>query len=89
MKLTKRQLKEYQAKYEKYKKEVEELLDRVFYLTEDMPYQGDTCETSQRVCLLNAIGKVQSNVNGLEVSDFFEDEDSLSYRKDHPKHYPD
>jgi|SanBayMetagenome_1026888.scaffolds.fasta_scaffold22374_1 hypothetical protein len=81
MNLTKKQLKEYQEKYEKYKLEMEKLLGKMAILTTELPYKGDTCETSQKICLITAINQVQMNVNGLEVSDFFEDEDSLSYRK--------
>jgi len=30
---------------------------------------GDTCESSQRHCLLNALGYFEQNVNGLIIAD--------------------
>lgn len=60
-------------KYEAYKQEMESLLDLMEDLTDDLPYQGDTCEFSQKICLLNAISEFRQNINGLQV-EFFEDE---------------
>ena len=56
-------------KYEAYKQEMESLLDLMEDLTDDLtddlPYQGDTCEFSQK--MLNAISELRQNINGLQV----------------------
>ena len=36
---------------------------------ENMVNDGDTCETSQRICLLNALANVERNINGTEEED--------------------
>lgn len=58
-------------------------LEKMAYAMEDyvekaLPYKGDVCEDSQKVCLLNAIGELQNNINGLEESDLIDD-DELEY----------
>ncbi len=75
MKISKKQYKEYQSQCEKYKKEMEELLERMEDLTNRLPYKGDKCEDSQKICLISAIHEVYASLSGLDVIDFVEDED--------------
>ena len=43
--------------------ELEDLINK------EMPYKGDSEKESQKVCILNAIRKVEMNINGIENKD--------------------
>lgn len=42
-------------------------------LVESLPYKGDRCEDSQKICLRVSLNDVEACINGLRVEDFFED----------------
>ncbi len=41
----------------------------------EMPYRGDKCKDSQKLCLQLALNELEHNVTGLEDEDFKELED--------------
>ena len=43
--------------------ELEDLINK------EMPYKGDSEKESQKVCILNAIKKVEMSINGIEKKD--------------------
>ena len=52
-----------------------EMLDTLRDMIEEtLPFKGDTCQESQKVCLLEAINKVEKCLNGLEEEDLNTDE---------------
>lgn len=57
------ELKEFQELLQEKLEEIEELVNQ-------LPYKGDTCHASQKVCLLNSIKGLSSNINGLTLEDF-------------------
>lgn len=66
----------YQVNINEYKELVESLLEQILELTETyLPYKGDTCEFSQKVCIVNAIAEVNYCINSLEDKDFIDDLD--------------
>jgi hypothetical protein len=75
MKLTKRQQEKYTRQMEKYKKQMVTLVDKMLTMTSTLPYKGDICEDSQKVCLIVAINEVDHCLNGLKLSDFTKEED--------------
>ena len=56
-----------------FKKRSIELLDQLEALINEMPYKGDTCEESQKMCLTNSLMDLSHCFNGVEISDFEED----------------
>lgn len=63
---------EYTKQMEEFKKEMTKLLRKMTTITCGLPYKGDTCEESQKICLINAINTVRQSVNGITISDFVE-----------------
>lgn len=55
-----------------WKHEVEELLQKIEDKIEELPYQGDVCEDSQKICLTQALQELWHNVNGVTDADFVE-----------------
>ena len=51
--------------------EAEELTDKLKNLINRLPYNGDTCETSQKVCLVNQLNELIKNFSGIRREDFF------------------
>jgi hypothetical protein len=46
------------------------LIDDLTDLIERMPYKGDKCECSQKMCLLITLLQFENNVNGTRPEDF-------------------
>lgn len=44
-------------------------LDELKTLSMKLKNDGDTCECSQRICLLEAMSKVERYINGIESTD--------------------
>jgi|SanBayMetagenome_1026888.scaffolds.fasta_scaffold00620_8 hypothetical protein len=61
------------SEIEEYKNQMEKLLDEMKSLTDQLPYKGDKCKDSQKMCLLQAIFEVSVCLNGLEPSDFHQE----------------
>lgn len=56
---------------EDFKEKAEDLLTELeTMITDELPFKGNSEEESQKVCLMNAIHKLRSIVNGVEDSDF-------------------
>ncbi len=52
---------------------MEALTDSLHKLVEcNLVNDGDTEETSQRICLLNRINDLETNINGISVDDLIE-----------------
>lgn len=62
-------------KAEKFKIRVEKLIDKIEDLIEKIPYHGDSCSESQKVCLKQALNEFSYTVNGVEESDFKKSKD--------------
>jgi len=52
--------------------ELENKISEIENLIEQMPYKGDKCETSQKICLTQALNEFGYAVNGIEQSDLKE-----------------
>ncbi len=48
----------------------EDLINSCEDLINELPDQGLTCETSQKLCLLNALSSFHRSLGGLEIGDF-------------------
>jgi hypothetical protein len=48
------------------------LTERLHWLIDEMPYKGDICADSQKLCLLNALKKLEACVAGTVPADFIE-----------------
>lgn len=57
-------------KAEKFKIKANALIYKLELLIDKMPYQGDSCTESQKVCLKQALREVEFNVTGVEDDDF-------------------
>ena len=55
---------------EKFKKRIEALIEKIEDLIDEMPYQGDSEEESQKVYLINQLNEFSYAVNGVKESDF-------------------
>jgi len=53
-----------------FKMEMDYLCSQIEDLINEMPYKGNKEEDSQKVCLQNALNKLQQAVNGCEEEDF-------------------
>ncbi len=54
---------------EKFKKRIEALIEKIEDLIDEMPYQGDSEEESQKVYLINQLNEFSYAVNGIKESD--------------------
>lgn len=60
------------------KKESYQLLEEIEEKISKLPDTGDKCETSQKICIMNALYEVEKNLNGLDMSNVLpEDFDEL------------
>ncbi len=62
-------------KAKEFKNKAEKLIDKIQDLINQMPYKGDTQSDSQKICLTHQLNEFYYTVNGVEDSDFIEDED--------------
>lgn len=53
----------------KFKDQLYKLLRQIEVAVELMPYKGDKCENSQKVCLQQAINELEHNINGVSDKD--------------------
>lgn len=60
---------------DEFKSEMRSHIDAAQELIDAMPHKGDTCSTSQKMCLQQALNELEYAVNGTEQSDLKEDED--------------
>lgn len=61
---------------EEFRQKIEQLIyDIEDLILSEMPDKGDTCEFSQKICLINALSEFEHVLNGVEDSDFEEDDD--------------
>lgn len=61
------------------KKESYQLLEEIEEKISELPDTGDKCETSQKMCIMNALYEVEKNLNGLDMSNVLpEDFDELA-----------
>lgn len=51
------------------KSKLMKLSDSMYGLVKAMPDKGNSCDDSQKVCLLNAINELDSLISGIEDSD--------------------
>jgi hypothetical protein len=56
--------------YKIFETEALHLIEKLEELIETMPNMGDTCEDSQKVCLVAALYKLEQTVNGVSTDDF-------------------
>ena len=56
-------------KVETLKKRLYKKVDEIEAIIEKMPYKGDRCYESQKVCLTQTTYELKSNINGIEQSD--------------------
>ena len=56
-------------KTESFKANLQSRADLVRDRINEMPDKGDTSETSQKICLLNALGELEKNINGITDED--------------------
>ena len=49
--------------------ELHELLNKVENKVDTMPYQGNSCNNSQKVCLQISINDLRATINGIEDED--------------------
>ena len=47
-------------------------IEQLQNLINQMPYKGDTCSESQKLCLQQALNELEHNVNGVEEEDLNE-----------------
>lgn len=57
-------------KAEKFKRRIETLIERIEDIINEMPYQGDSEEKSQKIYLINQLNQFSYAVNGVRESDF-------------------
>lgn len=62
-------------KSEEFKKKAQSLIDQFQALINGMPWQGDTCEESQKLCLQKDLNELQWSVNGTNYLDFYKKEE--------------
>ncbi len=62
-------------KSETFKNRVEKLIGKIETIIDKMPDKGDTCETSQKICLRQAINDFSYTVNGVTEKDFHKEEE--------------
>jgi hypothetical protein len=53
-----------------FKREALHLIEKLEELIETMPNMGNTCEDSQKVCLVVTLHKLEQMVNGVSTDDF-------------------
>ena len=56
----------------KKKEEMILLVEQLEALIDEMPYKGDVCEDSQKMCLKNSLFEFSMNINGITDDDFKE-----------------
>ena len=56
----------------KLKDQLYKLLRQIEVAVDLMPYKGDKCEDSQKVCLQQAINELEANINGITDEDLTE-----------------
>jgi hypothetical protein len=61
---------------EKFKNELYRLLRQIETAVELMPYKGDKCEDSQRICLIQAINELEHTINGISDKDLVDSTDN-------------
>ena len=54
---------------EKFKKSIMDLVYKIEDIIETMPDHGDTCETSQKICMRQKLNEFEWTVNGVLLSD--------------------
>jgi hypothetical protein len=57
-------------KAKQFEKKAQILIDKFQNLIDLMPYRGDVCSESQKLCLQQALNELDHNVNGVEDLDF-------------------
>lgn len=57
-----------------FKEQVERYIDEISELISKMPYKGDSECESQKICLMNQLNQFSHVVNGVEDSDFVDDD---------------
>jgi hypothetical protein len=58
-----------------FKERVEPLISEIEDVILSMPDKGDSERESQKICLINSLNNFYYTVNGVEDSDFIDDED--------------
>lgn len=58
------------AKHEVFVDRAGRLIDDLHELIKQMPYKGDKCWQSQKMCLSNALSAFEHNINGTTPEDF-------------------
>lgn len=57
------------------KQELHDLLKPIEAKINTLPYKGDKCSNSQKICLIQALNKLEHNINGLEKEDLIKEEE--------------
>ena len=52
-----------------------ELAERLDWFFQELPYRGDKCSDSQKVCLMLALKNLKSVINGTELEDFKQEDE--------------
>ena len=65
----------YEKKSTDFKLKAEKLISRFEKLIEEMPDKGLKSTDSQKVCLQQAVNDLSYTINGVEASDFKEEDD--------------
>jgi hypothetical protein len=57
------------------KQELHSLLEPIEAKINTLPYKGDKCSDSQKICLIQALYELEHNINGLEKEDLIEEKE--------------
>jgi len=57
------------------KEELYSLLEPIEAKINTLPYKGDKCSDSQKMCLIQALNELEYNINGLEKEDLIKEEE--------------
>ena len=63
-------------KADQFKIKAQKHIEQLFSMIDEMPYKGDLCSESQRVCLIIRLRSFEALVNGVTYTDFISDDDN-------------
>ena len=64
------------SRVSQFKDTANQILDQFDRLVATMPFQGNTSDQSQKMCLMNGVGSLRHMVNGVVAADFREKKDA-------------
>jgi len=56
----------------KFKERLESLVSEIENVIDEMPFKGNSCQESQKICLIQALNKFSFAINGIEKDDLEE-----------------